>query len=189
MLPFLFLFLSFAQLGLFGIGGDAAAQAVLEHEVLTLHHWLTPEQMADLMTFCHALPGGTALNAAVLCGQLNAGNGGPWRALGLNAVAVLPLCLTACFWTWLISRFMHHAPSRTVVQCVLVLLRPLVPGLIAAAALLLLTEENFGSPFSSPWHFWVSTFLCIATLVGITVYRFKPAFMVVLCGVAGMLLL
>ena len=69
MLAFLFLFLSFAQVGLLGLGGSAGSQALLEHELLTLHHWLSPEQLADLMVFCRTLPGGTGLNAAVLGGS------------------------------------------------------------------------------------------------------------------------
>ena len=190
MLVFLFIFLSFFQVGFFGLGGDAGAQAVLEHEVLTLHHWLTPDQMADLMTFCHALPGGAALNSATLCGQLHAPEQGHfWMATSLSGTGVLALCLAACVWTWLINRFMEHAPSQTVVQCVLVLLRPLIPGLIASAALLLLTEQNFGSPITSAWHFWVSVFLTVSTILGVTVYKFNATFMVVLCGVAGMFLL
>ena len=64
MLIYLFLFLSFTQMGLFGLGGSLGTQALLEHDLITLHKWLTPAQMADLMVFCRALPGGTGINAA-----------------------------------------------------------------------------------------------------------------------------
>ena len=60
MLLFLLIFLSFAQVGIFGLGGDVSAQAFLEHEVVTLHHWLTPQQFADVMTFSRALPSRTS---------------------------------------------------------------------------------------------------------------------------------
>ena len=176
MLTFLFLFLSFGQLGLFGIGSPAAAQVVIEHETITLHHWFTPEQMADMLTLCRALPGGSGLNAATICGQAAAPEAASWS-------------LSAVFWTWLINRLMQHAPSQTVVHCVLTLLRPLIPGLIAAAALLMLTSENFGSILTSPWHFWISVFLATSTALGICVYKFNATFMVVLCGLAGMILL
>lgn len=72
MLLFLFLLLSFLQVGFLGIGGNASAQALLEHEVITLHHWLTPGQMADLMAFCRILPGGTGINTATLASTLAA---------------------------------------------------------------------------------------------------------------------
>lgn len=190
MLTFLFLFLSFGQLGLFGIGGPAAAQVVIEHETITLHHWFTPEQMADVLTLCRALPGGSGLNAATICGQAAAPEAASWSLSAmLSLVAVSALCLSAVFWTWLINRLMQHAPSQTVVHCVLTLLRPLIPGLIAAAALLMLTSENFGSIQTSPWHFWISVFLAASTALGICVYKFNATFMVVLCGLAGMILL
>ena len=56
MMIFLILFLSFFQVSFLGIGGNASAQALIEHEVITLHHWFTPAQMADLMVFCRLLP-------------------------------------------------------------------------------------------------------------------------------------
>ena len=190
MIGLLFLYLSFLQLGLFGVGGDASAQAILEHEVCTLHHWLTPEQMADLMAFCQILPGGYGMNAATLSGQMAAmGRVGFWGSAGFSGMAVLALCTASVFWTWLINRFTSHAPSQTIVDCVLVLLRPLIPGLIASAAILLINDSTFGSLSSSPWHFWVSVFLLVSTLLGISVYRFNAMFMVLLCGVAGMILL
>ena len=119
MLLYLFLFLSFVQIGLFSVGGDASAQALLEHEVLTLHHWLSPEACTDLMT----------------------------------------------------------------------LLRPLVPGLVVAAALLMAKEAGLLADATDAWHKGVSAFLFVATVVGVRVYRFNPLFMLLLYGVAGCLLL
>lgn len=69
---FLLLMFSFAQVGFLGIGSSVGSQAFLEHEVITLHRWLTPSQMADLMVFCRALPGGTGINTATLTGFLAA---------------------------------------------------------------------------------------------------------------------
>ena len=66
MLIYLFLLLSFTQVTLFGLGGDPAAQALLEHETLTLHKWLTPDQLTDLMTMSRCLPGGSIFNTPVL---------------------------------------------------------------------------------------------------------------------------
>lgn len=190
MISILFLYLSFLQLGLFGIGGDASAQAILEHEAITLHHWLSPEQMTDLMVLCQIVPGGMGLNTATISGQMAALNRvGFWGSVGFSAIGVLALSSGSVFWTWLICRFNRHAPSKTIVDCVLTLLRPLVPGLIAAAAILLINDTTFGSLSSSPWHFWISIFLLISTLIGIAVYRFNATFMIVLCGVAGMILL
>lgn len=68
-------------------------------------------------------------------------------------------------------------------------LRPLVPGLIAAAAILLMRQDIFSSFQQSPWDFCVSVFLFLATLIGVGLYRFNAAFMIILCGLAGCILL
>ena len=68
------------------------------------------------------------------------------------------------------------------------LLRPLVPGLIAAAALLLMNTENFGSPTESPWQLGVSIFLFLAALIGMGIYKIHAGVMILLCGIAGWIL-
>jgi len=190
MLVFLFLFLSFLQVGALSVGGDASAQALVEHEVITLHHWLTPAQMADLMTFCRVLPGGAILSTASLNGSLAvAARFGFWGSVGASYVSVLGLCLPAAAWTAIVNK-LHTIPRRREwIVPVMTVLRPLVPGLIAGAALLLMREENFGMLQQTPWGFFVSVFLFLSTLIGVGIYRFNALFMIILCGVAGWLLL
>lgn len=190
MLIYLFLFLSFLQVGAFGLGGNAGAQALLEHEAITLHHWLSPAQMADLMVFCRTLPGGTGLNAATLSGSLAAAaKFGFWGCAAASAVSVAGLALPAVAWTAVARRFKDKLKGNGLFECALVLLRPLVPGLIAGAAILMMRAENFSTPGETPWDFGVSLFLFVSTLVGVGLYRFNAVFMILLCGVAGWILL
>ncbi len=189
MLPFLFLFLSFLQVGYLGLGSNAGAQALLEHELLTNHHWLTPEQLGDLMVFCRTLPGGTPLNAAVLSGSIaTTGLVGFWGTVVASLVGVLGLVVPALTWTAIVTKLEGKQTYQKLADSVLTLLRPLVPGLIAAAAILMMKPDNFSSPSLSPWDFGVSIFLFVATLLGVTVFRFHAAFMVLLCGIAGWVL-
>lgn len=190
MLPLLFLFLSFFQVGFFSLGSDAGAQALLEHEAITLHHWLTPSQLADLMTFCRVLPGGTAVNTASLCGTWPMITRlGLWGGVGDGALALTGLVLPSFLWTSLVERFRKSQSHKDLVECVLTLLRPLVPGLIVGAALIMCQTDIFGSATATPWELGVSVFLFLATLVGVGVCRFNGGFMIVLCGLAGWLLL
>ncbi len=187
---YLFLFLSFLQVSLLGIGGYASAQALLEHEVVTLHHWLTPEQMGNLMAFCRMLPGGTGLNTATLTGALAASaQFGVWGCIASAVLSVLALVLPSALWTAVFVRLQERRKYKTFYDCAMTVLRPLVPGLVAAAAILMMRGDNFGTPSTTPWDFWVSVFLFFATLIGVGVYRFNALFMVVLCGVAGWMLL
>lgn len=186
---YILLILSFLQIGLLGIGGSPSAQALLEHEVVTLHHWLTPEQMADLMVFCRMLPGGTGVNTASITGSVAAASQfGFWGCALASIVSVTSLAIPAALWTAVIARFQKNRESQSFLNCAMVVLRPLIPGLIAAAAILLMRQDNFGSLNDTPWEFWMSTFLFLATLIGVGYYRFNSLFIVLLCGLAGLMI-
>lgn len=190
MLIYLFLFISFFQVGLLGIGGNPAAQALLEHETITLHQWISPAQLSDLMVFCRTLPGGTGLNTATLVGALTTANKlGFWASILASIVSVFGIATPAVIWSAVIKKMKGNQTHKDLIECVMTLLRPLVPGLIAAAAILMMNKDNFGSPETTPWQFGVSVFLFLATIIGTTLYRFNGLFMVILCGIAGWILL
>lgn len=190
MLLYLFLLLSFLQVGFFGLSGDAGAQAVLEHELVTLHRWLTPQQLADLMVFGRVLPGGVPLSAASLTGCMAAAaRFGFLGSVCASLVAVVGLVVPATVWTAVVTRWQKSPLQRDMLRCVEVLLRPLIPGLIAGAALLMMHTETFGPVTGDTWQLTVSTVLFLATLIGVGRYRIHAGFMIVLCGLLGWLLL
>lgn len=67
-------------------------------------------------------------------------------------------------------------------------LRPAVVGLLGAAALLLMTAENFSTP-DNPWHFYISIALFVATFVGTKYLKINPIAMIGYAAFAGLLLL
>lgn len=187
---FFYLFLSFFFIGLVGFGGPDSLQAFLESEIVVRRHWLTPDQYADLLAMGRLLPGEQGVNAATLAGWLAAvGTFGSGSAAAASAVATGALALPSLLWTAVASRFRFHHGTAAVKESMLHLLRPLVPGLMLAAILLIAKPENFGSPVATPWQFWISVFLFFATLMGSLVYRFNALFLVLLSGVAGWILL
>ena len=190
MLIFLVLFLSFFQVSFLGMGGNAAAQALLEHEVITLHHWFTPAQMANLMVFCRMLPGGTGLNTATLtAASATANKFGFWGTIAASICSAAGLIVPSTFWTAFYTKIQEKRKYQAFFECAMVVLRPLVPGLIAAAAIIMMRADNFGSPSTTPWDFWVSIFLFFSTLIGVGYYRINALFMVIMCGIAGWILL
>ena len=109
MLIYLFLLLSFTQVTLFGLGGDPAAQALLEHETLTLHKWLTPDQLTDLMTMSRCLPGGSIFNTAVLTGYTaTVGAFGNWGGVAGSLVSELGLVWPAVLWAECADRLSNN---------------------------------------------------------------------------------
>ena len=75
-----------------------------------------------------------------------------------------------------------------MVEAVFKGLRPAVVGLLAAAALLLMTRENFGNPSTDMYQFVVSTLIFLVAFIGTRKFKISPILMIVLCGAAGWLL-
>ena len=79
---------------------------------------------------------------------------------------------------------MKHSKSRNV-EAVFKALRPAVVGLIASAALLLMTEDNFGSPTETPLQFWVSVALFVAAFAAMKFFKVSPILILILAGIFG----
>lgn len=189
VLLFLQLFYTFFKIGLFGFGGGYAMISLIQGEVVTRHGWLTSGQFTDIVAISQMTPGPIGINSATYVGYaslVNAGYGPLWGVLG-SATATLAVVFPSFVLMLLISKFLMHYKNHPVVESVFQGLRPAVVGLLAAAALLLLTEENFGTPHH-PWQFYISCLLFVFTFVGSQVYKMNPIALIVWCGVAGLLL-
>ena len=89
----------------------------------------------------------------------------------------------------LISKMFMKYMNTPMVQSIFIGLRPTVVGLLAAATLLLLTKENFGSFSESPWQFCISIALFAATFVGTYFMKINPIKMICFAAFAGLVLL
>jgi chromate transporter len=70
------------------------------------------------------------------------------------------------------------------VNAVFRVLRPAVVGLIASAALLLMSSENFGSPTEQPLRFIVSVAITIVAFVAMR-RKVSPILILLLSGIFG----
>ncbi len=145
---YLKLFLTFLKIGIFTFGGGYAMISLIENEVVEKQHWLTPEQFTDILAVSQTTPGPIGINTATYVGYtatLDAGYGGFGAVLGAFlasfAVILLPFLLML-----VVVRFLSAHRDNPMVTVVFKALRVTVLGLIAAAALSLLTEESFGVP-------------------------------------------
>ena len=87
----------------------------------------------------------------------------------------------------IISRFFLKYQKHPVVEAVFKGLRPAVVGLLAAAALVLMNAENFGSYQIDVYQFIISIIIFLVTFIGTRKYKINPILMIILCGVAGFL--
>lgn len=187
---YLYLFITFFKIGLFGFGGGYAMLSLIQNEVVRNHGWLSSGEFADIVAISQMTPGPIGINSATYCGYTSVHNAG--FSTGMSVLGsfvatfgvVLPsfiIMLTIC------SMFRKHMKSR-IVQSALAGLRPAIVGLLGAATLMLMTAENFGSMSEDPWQFFVSIFLFAAAFYGVMIKGIKPIRMMVYCAFAGLLL-
>jgi len=188
---YLYLFITFFEIGLFGFGGGYGMLSLIQTETVVRHHWLTSAEFTNIVAISQMTPGPIGINSATYCGYVathNAGYGGIMAVLG-SATATFALVLPSLILMVLISRMFMKYMNTPTVQSIFGGLRPAVVGLLAAATLLLLNEENFGSPSATPWQFWISIALFVATFIGTKVLKINPIKMIGYAAFAGLMLL
>ena len=188
---FLELFYTFFIIGLFGFGGGYGMLSLIQTETVIHHHWLSSAEFTNIVAISQMTPGPIGINAATYCGYTAAHNAGfgTWMAVLGSATATFALVLPSLILMVLISKMLMKYMKTSAVQDVFAGLRPAVVGMLGAAALLLMTEENFSSPLTHPWQFWVSVFLFAATFIGTKFLKIIPIRMIGYAAVAGLLLL
>ena len=188
---FLKLFWTFFKIGLFGFGGGYGMLSLIQMETVHNHHWLTSAEFTNIVAISQMTPGPIGINSATYCGFTAIHNMGMGNALSLlgSLVATFSLVLPSFVLMILISKmFMRYMKAR-VVQSVFDGLRPAVVGLLAAATIMLLNKENFGSPVDTTWQFIISVFLFAATFYGTLFVKINPIKMIGYAAIAGLLLL
>ena len=87
-----------------------------------------------------------------------------------------------------ISKFLLKHSKSKAINNIFTSLRLAIVGLIAAAAIMLMSKENFGDVKESPFVFFVSITIFILSFVGTRLYKIHPILMILLCGLAGLLI-
>lgn len=185
---FLHLFLTFFKIGLFGFGGGYAMISLIHNELVVRNGWLSAQEFTDIVAVSQMTPGPIGINAATYAGYtavMNAGyDGHLWGILG-SAAATGSMMLPSFILMLLISRFFLKYRKHPMVESVLGVMRPAVVGLLIAATLLLMNEENFGSNEADHFSFVVSVLIFVITFIAIKFYRISPIRMIAVMGFFG----
>jgi chromate transporter len=187
---FLYLFYTFAKIGLFGFGGGYAMLSMIQGEVVTRYHWMNASEFTDIVAISQMTPGPIGINSATYVGYTSVVNAGFAPVYGVigSAIATFAVVLPSFILMILLSKFFLKYQKHPVVENIFSGLRPGVVGLLAAAALVLMTSENFGSPEQDMRQFVISVVIFLAAFVATRKYKVNPILMIVLCGIAGGLL-
>ncbi|MBR4338025.1 MAG: chromate transporter [Bacteroidaceae bacterium] len=184
---FLELFITFFKIGLFGFGGGLAIISLIQNEVVTKHAWMTFSEFTDIVAVSQMTPGPIGINAATYVGYtaiVNSGLSTSWGIVG-SLLATFSTLLPSFILMLIVSRFLIKYTDHPAVRAVFGILRPLVIGLIASAALMLMNEENFGNPTKSTTQFIVSVVLCTASFLAINKWKVSPILVILVAGVIG----
>lgn len=137
---YLQLFISFFKIGLFGFGGGLAILSLIQHEVLT-QGWMTEAEFVDIVAISQVTPGPIGINCATYVGYTATQS--VWGSALATGAMILPgliIMLLVCRAYVILSKRFADNPYF---QNTLRYLRFAVLGLIAAAALLLITPATF----------------------------------------------
>ena len=175
---YLYLFITFFKIGLFGFGGGAAMLSLIQFEVVEHYGWITVSEFTNMVAVSQITPGPIGINCATYAGYLATGN-----AFG-SAIATFALVLPSFIIMMLLITFMAKMKNNKRIESVMALLRPTVIGLIAAAALLLITEESFGVGYRD----WTAWLILIAAFIATKWLKISPIVMILCAAVLGLII-
>ncbi|MBR6333318.1 MAG: chromate transporter [Bacteroidales bacterium] len=184
------LFYTFLRIGIFNFGGGYAMIALIQNEVVTRNGWMTMQEFVDMVAVSQMTPGPIGINVATYAGYtavLHAGYSVPMAVLG-SFIASFSVILLPVVAMILVTRFLMKMQDKPAVQTMLKTLRITFVGLIAAAALLLLTPESFGSPSQDTLQFIISVVIFLTVFIAAFRYKVSPILLLMLSGVAGFII-
>ena len=187
---YLQLFISFFKIGLFGFGGGLAILSLIQHEVLA-YGWMTEKEFVDIVAISQVTPGPIGINCATYVGYTATQS--VWGSVLATGAMILPgllIMLAVCkVYQVLRTRYADNPYFQNTLRY----LRFAVLGLIAAAALLLVTPATFIDSYSTIMFAAVFVLTILPQLIRsprpalqrtLSVLS-HPILLIVLAGVAG----
>ena len=171
---YLQLLYSYLKIGFFGFGGGYAMLSLIQNEVVVQNQWMTNAEFTDIVAISQMTPGPIAINSATYIGYTVAGFWG-------SVVATTAVCLPALTLMILITRFFLQLRDNRYVKGAIAGMKPVVVGMIGAAALLLMFPKSAdGASFIDGWSWALFAAAMLASLK-----KVNPILLIVLGAVAG----
>lgn len=161
----------FFRIGAFSFGGGYAMIPLFQKDLVEIYHWVSLEQMLDMIAISQMTPGPIAVNIATFAGYQIAGFWGSFFAtFGVISPSILIILIVVMFFL----RF-QNTPA---VQSVMSGIRP------AAVALIVVATISVAQGALLNWTYWLLLLVSF-----IAAYRFKlhPIPLILLAGVIGLL--
>ena len=165
------LFYTFFIIGLFTFGGGYAMLSLIQNEVVVNHNWITAGEFTDMVAISQMTPGPIGINSATYVGYAVSGN------IFGSLTATFAVCLPSFLIILAICRIYAKFKESNIFASLMKTLRPIVIGMIGAAAGILITGENF-----IDWTSWV---LFAGAFIASWWLKTNPILLIIIGGVIG----
>lgn len=176
---YLQLFWTFFVIGAFTIGGGYAMLSLIQHRVVVEHAWLSDEMFTNIVAISQMTPGPIGINSATYIGYSvlqQTGASDFFCVLG-SFTATFAVVLPSFLIMMIIVKMYARLRDNKVFSGVMGGLRPAVVGLIGAAAIILMTKENFPD---------VASWIIFAVAFAASMFAKANAILVIICaGIVG----
>jgi len=183
------LFYTFLKIGIFTFGGGYAMVALIQSEVVVENQWMTSQEFTDILAISQTTPGPIGINTATYTGYTAVVNAGYPAYMGVIGafLASFSVILLPFMLMMIVTKVLMKHKDNQVLTDVFSTLRKVVIGLIAASALLLVSNENFGSPTESTFRFVLSLLIFVGVFVASYKFKKSPIMLILVCGLIGFL--
>ena len=190
---------AYIKIGIFGFGGGYAMLSLVEKAVVS-PGWISETLFTDIVAISQMTPGPIGINSATYIGYVAPGEVDPalsgigWSLLG-SVLATLAVVIPSFILVLYSSHFIRKHSESGAIKAIFSGLRHVIVGLIAAAAIMLMTGPNF-NPRGVNWQLWTNIGICVVAfcLAYFPIkYRKKtikihPILIIIFAGVAGYVL-
>lgn len=191
---------AYIKIGIFGFGGGYAMLSLVERIVVSDNRWISEQMFTDIVAISQMTPGPIGINSATYIGYVSPGLVEPslasplWGILG-SILATLAVTVPSFFLVLYCSHFIRRHQESGAIKAIFSGLRPVVVGLIASAAIMLMNAANF-NPDGVDRELWSSVAICCAAFCLVyfpikmkkRTIKIHPIFVIILAGFAGYLL-
>ena len=162
-------FKTFFKIGIFTLGGGYAMIPLIEEEVVNKHHWVSKDEMLDLIAIAQSCPGVFAINVSIFIGyKLRKLSGAIATALGTALPSFLIILAIAIFF--------HQFEDNRVIAAMFKGIRPAVVALIAVPTFRLAQRAQLS------WYtFWIP----IVSALLIWLLGVSPIWIIIAAGMGG----